>query len=62
MRDFLTALALVFVIEGVMWALLPGAMRAAASRALATEPQVLRGGGVVLAVIGVIAVWLIRGG
>lgn len=61
MRELLTALALVLVVEGCCWALFPDAMRRAAARAMAMPTQTLRTGGVAFAVAGVFAVWLIRG-
>ncbi len=60
MRDLATALALVLVIEGILYALLPEGMRRAAVRAAATPPQTLRGAGLAAACIGVVLVWLLR--
>lgn len=60
MSDLATALALVLVIEGCLWALFPNAMRRAAATATEMAPQVLRLGGLLFAAIGVGAVWLIR--
>lgn len=62
MDDFLTALALVLVIEGMTYALFPGLVRIALQRLEAVPESALRIGGVVAAVIGVGAVWLVRGG
>lgn len=61
MRDLLTALALVLVIEGVLWALFPEGMKRAAAMALALDSGRLRTLGLLAATIGVLAVWLIRG-
>jgi uncharacterized protein YjeT (DUF2065 family) len=61
MRDFLTAFALVLVIEGVMWALFPEGMKRAAAIALALDSGRLRAVGLLVAVIGVLGVWLVRG-
>lgn len=61
MRDFLTALALVLVIEGILWALFPEGMKRAAALALAVDSSRLRALGLLVAVIGVFGVWLIRG-
>lgn len=61
MRDFLTAVALVLVIEGVLWALFPEGMKRAAAMALALDSGRLRALGLLAAVIGVFGVWLIRG-
>lgn len=61
MRDFLTALALVLVIEGVLWALFPDGMKRAAAMALALDSGRLRAVGLLAAAIGVLGVWMIRG-
>lgn len=61
MGDFTTAIALVLVIEGVMWALLPDFMRRAAAHALTLDVQSLRFGGALIAAIGVVIVWMVRG-
>lgn len=55
-----TALALVVVIEGVLWALFPERMKQAAARAILLEDASLRVGGLAFAVLGVVLVWLIR--
>lgn len=61
LHDFLTALALTAVIEGVLYALFPGMMARGAALILRSPENALRATGVALAVIGVAAVWLIRG-
>jgi len=60
MTDFWTALALVLVIEGALYALFPDGMRRAAARALLVPPQALRLAGLTAACVGVALVWLIR--
>lgn len=60
MKDFLTALALILVIEGIVYALFPETMRRLALRTTRTPAQSLRLGGLAAAVIGVAAVWLLR--
>jgi uncharacterized protein len=60
MRDFLTALALILVIEGIVYALVPDLMKRLAARTMATPAQPLRIGGLVAAVLGVILVWVLR--
>jgi uncharacterized protein YjeT (DUF2065 family) len=60
MRDFLTALALILVIEGIVYALAPDAMKRLAVRATRTPAQQLRLGGLVAAFVGVIIVWALR--
>ena len=61
MLELLTLLALVLVVEGCLWALFPEAMRRAAASMLAMPTQTLRVGGLACAIVGVLAVWLIRG-
>ena len=61
MRDFCTALGLVLVIEGVMWAAFPAlARRLLEAMAVAPEQQV-RILGVVAVAVGVTIVWFLRG-
>ncbi|HTV88199.1 MAG TPA: DUF2065 domain-containing protein [Stellaceae bacterium] len=60
MRDLWTALALVLVIEGILYALLPEMMRRVAARTMLVPPQVLRAAGLLCAAIGVVLVWLVR--
>ena len=61
MTDFLTALALVLVIEGVFMALLPHRLRQVLEMLDAVRPEVLRIGGLSAAAVGVLLVWLLRG-
>jgi len=61
MTDFLVALGLVFVIEGLIFAASPGAAKNAMSHVLETPDGVLRVIGIASAVVGVILVWFIRG-
>ena len=60
MRDLGTALALVLVIEGILWALFPNGMKQAAARAAILDSGPLRLGGLAFAVVGVLLVWVIR--
>jgi uncharacterized protein YjeT (DUF2065 family) len=60
LRDLATALALVLVIEGVLYALFPVVMRRMVAQVLAMPVEVLRATGLVAALLGVAAVWLIR--
>lgn len=62
MTDFLTALALVFVIEGIAYAAAPGVIRNALKRMEALPDRSLRLGGLIAAALGVFAAWLVRGG
>ena len=61
MADFATALALVLVIEGLLYAVFPEAMQRMMRVALETSPTMLRNAGLVAAVFGFFLVWLIRG-
>ena len=60
MRDFLTALALILVIEGIAYALLPEIMKRLAARTTKTPAQALRIGGLIAAFLGVVLVWALR--
>lgn len=60
MRDLVTALALVLVIEGIALALLPEAAKRAAFRMTRVPVGPLRLGGLAAVCLGVAAVWLIR--
>jgi uncharacterized protein len=61
MSDFLAALGLVFVIEGLIFAAFPTSAKKAMASVLETPEATLRAVGVASAVIGVIVVWLARG-
>ncbi len=60
MIDFLAALGLVLVIEGILFALLPGKAQEAMRAAAETPAEILRIVGLVSAVVGVIVIWLAR--
>lgn len=60
MRDLGTGLALVLVVEGVLWALFPERMKQAAARAVLIDVATLRLGGLAFAGVGVLLVWLVR--
>lgn len=60
MTDFLAALGLVFVIEGLMFAALPGHAKKAISSVLETPEPTLRIIGIGSAVVGLVVVWLVR--
>ncbi len=55
------AIGLVLVIEGLIFAALPGVARRLAATALETPEGALRIAGIVSAVLGVLIVWLVRG-
>lgn len=61
MGDLWTGLALVLVVEGLLWAAAPDQMREMALRTAAIDPRSLRLGGLSFAAVGVVLVWLIRG-
>jgi len=61
MTDFLAALGLVFVIEGLLFAAFPEAARRAAELVGKTPDQTLRTIGIVSACFGLVLVWLVRG-
>ncbi len=64
MSDFslamLTAVGLVFVIEGVIYSLFPNGMRRMMKMALALPTNRLRSMGLVMALVGFVIVWLVR--
>jgi uncharacterized protein len=59
-RDLFTAVALVFVIEGILYSLFPEGMKRMVAQVTVLPPSALRITGLIAAVIGVAAVWLIR--
>jgi uncharacterized protein YjeT (DUF2065 family) len=60
MTDFLAALGLVFVIEGLVFAAFPAQARRAVQSVLDTPEATLRIIGVGSALVGLILVWLVR--
>jgi uncharacterized protein len=61
MGDFVTAIGLVLVIEGAMYALFPDHARRAMALLLGQPASVVRTGGVVAVAAGLAIVWAIRG-
>jgi len=61
MRDFLTALCLLLVVEGLFLALFPHRLRQILQMLDEMPPEVLRLGGLASAAVGVILVWVLRG-
>jgi len=61
MSDFLAALGLVFVIEGLIFAAFPDAAKLAMTSVLKTPGVSVALIGVGSALVGVIVVWLVRG-
>jgi uncharacterized protein len=60
MRDLGTGLALVLVIEGILYAAFPEGMKKVAARAMLVPPQAMRAAGLMVAAFGVVIVWLLR--
>ncbi|MFO0996466.1 MAG: DUF2065 domain-containing protein [Alphaproteobacteria bacterium] len=60
MSDFLAALGLVLVIEGIVYAAAPECMKRLMARFGTLSAGTLRAAGLAAAVIGVIIVWLAR--
>jgi uncharacterized protein YjeT (DUF2065 family) len=61
MSDFVVALGLVFVIEGLVFAAFPGAAKRAIATVQETQDGPLRIVGIASAVLGIVLVWAIRG-
>jgi uncharacterized protein YjeT (DUF2065 family) len=61
MADFIVALGLVFVIEGLIFAASPSAAKNAMAHVMETADGPLRVVGIVSAVVGLVLVWLVRG-
>lgn len=60
-ESILTAIGLVLVIEGIVWALAPSLGRGLARQALEADERTLRISGTVVVAFGVFVVWLARG-
>ncbi|MBI3435266.1 MAG: DUF2065 family protein [Proteobacteria bacterium] len=61
MSDFIVAIGLVFVVEGIVCAAFPQAAKRAAAALIETPEAAMRIIGMVSAVLGVVVVWLVRG-
>jgi uncharacterized protein YjeT (DUF2065 family) len=61
MSDFLAALGLFFVIEGICLAAFPLSAKRAMATILAMPDAPLRVAGIVSALVGVVIAWLVRG-
>jgi uncharacterized protein YjeT (DUF2065 family) len=61
MSDFLAALGLVFIIEGLIFAAFPLAAKRAMTSVLETPDATVRLIGIGSAVVGLVVVWLARG-
>ena len=61
MLDFLVALGLVFVLEGLLFAAYPGGTKRAMASVQDAPDSSLRVVGFISAAIGLLVIWLIRG-
>jgi uncharacterized protein YjeT (DUF2065 family) len=61
MSDFIVALGLVFAIEGLLFAAIPGMAKRAMATVVETPESALRVMGIVSAVVGIVLIGLIRG-
>lgn len=61
MPDLLMALGLVFVIEGLLYALVPAKLRAMMASMQKLSDDQMRIGGIMAMAIGVAVVWAVRG-
>jgi len=61
MDDLLVAVGLVLGIEGLMWAVAPGAMRRLIAEVAAMADRDLATVGWLLVAVGCVVVWLVRG-
>jgi uncharacterized protein YjeT (DUF2065 family) len=61
MADFIVALGLVFVIEGLIFAVNPAGAKNAMAHVMETGDGPLRIIGIAAAIVGVALVWFIRG-
>lgn len=60
MHELIIAIGLVFVIEGLCYALFPGAMKNMMKFAIEQEETAVRKVGLIAAVIGVVIIYLIK--
>lgn len=60
LTDFWVGIGMLFVIEGLLFAALPGWMREAMKSAITTPDTILRIVGIVSAVAGLVLIWLVR--
>ena len=61
MSDFITAIGLVLVIEGLLYAVAPSVARRMAREAAQIPETTMRAVGIVVVCAGVLVVWLVRG-
>ena len=61
MAEWILAIGLVFVIEGLLWSVFGDQMRRMMIEVLQRDPAQLRLVGVILLAIGVTIVWIVKG-
>lgn len=61
MSDFIVAIGLVLVIEGVIYAAIPASLKRMMVSAIGMPDATLRAGGLAAAATGLFVVWLVRG-
>ncbi|MCF6343103.1 MAG: DUF2065 domain-containing protein [Devosiaceae bacterium] len=61
MNDFLTAIALVLVIEGLLYAAFPEQMKRAIAQMLQLPVSQIRTVALIFAAVGLLGLWLIKG-
>lgn len=61
MLDFLSAVCLILVIEGALYALFPDGMKRMTAQVVTLPSSSLRAAGLVAAALGVLLLWLVRG-
>jgi uncharacterized protein YjeT (DUF2065 family) len=61
MAQFIIAIGLVLVIEGLLFAAFPAVAKRVAATALETPEASLRVAGLVSAMVGLVLIWLMRG-
>ena len=61
MSDFIAAIGLVLVIEGILYGGFPGIAKRLAAEATSAPEEFLRAAGLIAIAVGVGLVWLVRG-
>lgn len=61
MSDLITAIGIVLLLEGLLYAAFPDMMRRAAAEVSRVDPEVLRLVGLLAGISGLATLWLVRG-
>lgn len=61
MSDFLAAIGLLLVLEGIAYSLFPGPLKRMMAQVMQTPPEALRIAGLLAVTAGVGLVWIVRG-